>query len=77
MNPWKCFPIYLHVDGDNAQVGLWCDDCQLPSVVRFPIIQMSQEGVGVCGFHENCMECGEFAGEDDEDDGEDDRLVCQ
>jgi hypothetical protein len=75
MSPWKCFPIYLHIDGDNAQVGLWCERCQLPSVVRFPIVQMSQDGVGVCGFHESCVECEGFGG--DEDDGDDDRLVRQ
>jgi hypothetical protein len=76
MNPWKCIPTYLHIDGDNAQVGLWCEDCQLPSVMRFPVVQMSEAGVGVCGFYDNCTDCGELEGEDEDGDGYEDRLVC-
>lgn len=74
MNPWKCVPIYLHVDGENAQVGLWCDECQLPSVVRFPILSMSESGIAPAGVVDRCMECEDF-GEDEGEDGDCDRLV--
>jgi len=74
MSPWECFPVYFTIDVDKSEVGLWCEDCQLPSVVRFPVIVLSETGVGTCGFYENCMDCGEFEGEDG-DDGDEDRLV--
>lgn len=69
MNPWKCVPVYLHVDGDNAQVGLWCDECQLPSVVRFPILFMSENGISPAGVVDRCMECDEHEEDEDGDDG--------
>lgn len=75
MNPWKCLPVYLHVDGDNALAGLWCEECQLPSVVRFPILSLSENGVSQFGTHDACMDCGGFDDEEGEDDGYD-TLVC-
>lgn len=76
MNPWKCLPVYLHIDGDGAQVGLWCEDCQLPSLVRFPIVEISERGVGVVSFVDSCSECGEFADGDEEDGDDGTALVC-
>lgn len=78
MNPWKCVPIYLHVDGDNAQVGLWCDECQLPSMIRFPIIQLSENGVTFAGYVQRCADCEGYDDEDDEEGGDDgySDLVC-
>lgn len=74
MNPWKCIPVYLHFDADNVEVGLWCDNCQLPSGLVFPVIQMSEAGVGQVGFYATCADCGDFE-EEDEDGGDSDRLV--
>lgn len=71
MNPWKCIPIYLTVDADNAEAGLWCWACQLPSVIKFPIVQLSEIGVGQVGFYEACMECGDFEEGGDGDDSDD------
>lgn len=57
--------VYLVIDTDDPQVGLWCEECQLPSVVRFPVLSMSLEGVGQAGVWIGCMRCDEFEeGED-------------
>ena len=75
LNPWKCLPVYFHFDADNALVGLWCEDCNLPSAIRIPILSLSETGVNEVGFYDACMDCGEFDDEEGEDDDYD-TLVC-
>lgn len=71
MEVWS---VYLVVDGSDPQVGIWCDECQLPSVVKFPIIAMSMEGVGPAGTWAGCMKCeGYEEGEDGDPEAD---LVC-
>lgn len=37
--------------------GLWCDTCQLPSLVRIRVHTMTAEGVGIIGSITRCTNC--------------------
>jgi hypothetical protein len=75
VNPARHIHISIYVDGHNAEVGLWCEDCLLPSVVRVPLKQLSELGVSDFGVMEACARCEGYEDEGD-DDGEPDALVC-
>jgi hypothetical protein len=75
MNPPTGYHIYLYADADNSEVGLWCDLCQLPSAVRFPVLALTIDGITQAGMHVVCVDCGTDAEEDDDDGGQADDLV--
>lgn len=69
MNPYVSYQIYLYADADNAEVGFWCDGCQLPSAVKFPVLALTMDGISQAGWHQVCLDCGGDE-EDEDEDGE-------
>lgn len=59
--------VYLSADIDNIEYGLWCERCLNPSGFKVPVVELSHDGVAVCGVMESCVDCderdGEFSGE--------------
>lgn len=73
MNPHANYQIYLYADADNAEVGFWCDGCQLPSAVKFPVLALTIDGISQAGQHTVCLDCG--GDEEDEDEDPEGNLV--
>lgn len=61
------FTIQLVSDSDRAEVGIWCNDCMLPSAVRMPLMGMWKGGMVDFGVFEACVDCDK---QGDEIDGE-------
>lgn len=57
------FTIQLVSDSTRAEVGLWCDKCLLPSVVKMPLMGMFGGGMVDFGFMEGCVDCESAEGE--------------
>lgn len=45
--------------GDPISTDGWCDSCNLPAVARFPIYELSEDGVSEFGTIDKCYECWE------------------
>lgn len=61
----QALDVYFHLDASNPTVGLWCPDCQQPSVIECPVVQLSLDGVGIVGTCQTCVDC-DGDGEDDD-----------
>lgn len=59
---------WLYADTDHPILGLWCDECQLPGGVEFPLLGLSMEGVGELGSIVTCLNCGDFDDDEEADD---------
>jgi hypothetical protein len=55
---------FFIIDNFSPTVGLWCPDCDLPSMVKYPVTLMGENGVGPAGCWQVCMICEE-SGEDE------------
>lgn len=56
---------YFHIEAGNPIVGLWCDECSLPSLIECPVYSVDTEGVGRVGTAHACLNCGGSEGEDE------------
>lgn len=63
-------PITFEPDYANTISGIWCDDCNLPSVVRVPVLMFSESGVGPAGEVISCVNCDDMIELEDGDDGQ-------
>jgi hypothetical protein len=62
---------YFHIEASNPIVGLWCDDCSLPSLCEFPLYSVNRDGVGQVGTVKCCVNCnGDEEGEDEDPEGD-------
>lgn len=53
--------VKVHVElSEPDTAGEWCDECALPSVVRFPITGITENGVIPLGSVACCTECGRY-----------------
>jgi hypothetical protein len=50
-------PYVVMVTPGEPETGLWCDRCNLPSLVRFPLYLTSEEGSSPCGVGWTCPGC--------------------
>lgn len=57
------FILVLTLDMPNAEVGLWCDKCLLPSAMKVPLVGMMDSEVARFGVIELCVDCDEEGGE--------------
>ena len=50
----------VFIAAGEPQIGLWCDTCLLPSVVRVPLIMITETGADDSALSpaELCTECG-------------------
>lgn len=46
----------IHLAPGTPERGLWCDRCQLPSVIRVPVNGMTTDGVTLIGEALYCVE---------------------
>jgi hypothetical protein len=46
-----------HIVLGEEEVGIWCEVCQLPARVRWPLLLMSELGVAPFGVTEHCLHC--------------------
>jgi hypothetical protein len=46
----------VRVQVGSPGVGLWCSRCALPSVLRFPLVVLSDDGVSPAGWVDYCAE---------------------
>jgi hypothetical protein len=54
-------PYVVLVATGEPETGLWCDSCLLPSVVRVPLVMITENGASDTALSpvELCTECGE------------------
>lgn len=54
--------IEVHFLWDDAEIGVWCASCALPSAYRVPIIGIDERTLGThFRFHVvACVECGRY-----------------
>lgn len=59
--------ITVRVDPGSPTVGIWCNDCKVPSVVSVPLSTVLDDGVLSLGEFIACTECEpEWFGTDDQ-----------
>jgi hypothetical protein len=53
-------PYVVLIEAGEPETGLWCDSCLLPSVVRVPLIMITETGASDTALSpaELCTECG-------------------
>ena len=53
-------PYVVFVAASEPETGLWCDSCLLSSVVRVPLVMITESGASdtVLSPVELCTECG-------------------
>lgn len=54
-------PYVVLIAPGEPETGLWCGSCLLPSVVRVPLIMITENGADTSALSpaELCTECGE------------------
>lgn len=60
--------VTAHIVVGEPLTGLWCDGCQLPARVRFPLHLLSEAGVSPFGWTEACLHCEGYDDLEEEDD---------
>lgn len=58
--------VLIEPSGEDVTVGLWCESCNAPSVVRVPIVIIDPTGVtkDPGNFYQACVDCGEWEEEE-------------
>jgi len=46
------------LDLSQPRVGLWCDECALPSAWEFDVIRLKDGGVTLVSTLRRCTDCG-------------------
>lgn len=60
-------PAYFYIEASNPIVGLWCANCDLPSMCEFPLYAINSDGVAQVGMVRQCVDC---EGDEEDDDGD-------
>jgi len=48
----------MTIDLGEPDTGLWCRTCSAPSLLRFPVLHLTGDGVMPVGSVDFCLQCG-------------------